>query len=156
MPERRRGRLPEGVGGADAWVGFWACWAPNIPCIRRKKQLEMMEAKHVKQAEGLRQVRAELGLERECRFQVWVEPGQVQEDGEGCITPSLIGAPHIQGRAADGGGLGQLSGAERSLAGTAALSPKGSSPPTPLWLPPPLSPKLRLRLPASGYLLSQS
>ncbi|VFV34056.1 Hypothetical predicted protein [Lynx pardinus] len=31
------------------------CWAPDIPWIRRKKQLEVVEAKHAKQAEGLRQ-----------------------------------------------------------------------------------------------------
>ena len=65
------------MGQADPWVGFRECWAPDIPWIRRKKQLEMVEAKHAKQAEGLRQVRAKLGFEGECRFRVWVDPGQV-------------------------------------------------------------------------------
>lgn len=84
------------MGRADAWVGFRECWSPDIPWIRRKKQLEMVEAKHAKQAEGLRQVRVELGFEGECRFRVWVEPGQVQ-DGEGLLSQVSSGPPTSQG-----------------------------------------------------------
>lgn len=74
-----------------------ASWTPDIPWIRRKKQLELVEAKHAEQAERLRQVRAERGPEAQSRLRGWVEPGQVREDGERGATPSLIRAPPSQG-----------------------------------------------------------
>lgn len=122
----RGGSLRGGGGQSGGVGGDRASWTPDIPWIRRKKQLELVEAKHAKQAESLRQVRTEPRPEGEGRLRVWVETGQVREDGEGCATSSLIGAPLIPGRAADGGGLGQLSGAERSPAGTAPSAPRAA------------------------------
>ncbi|KAF3813730.1 hypothetical protein GH733_018262 [Mirounga leonina] len=48
-------RDPTDGVAAEAWVGTRASWTPDIPWIRRKKQLELVEAKHAKQAESLRQ-----------------------------------------------------------------------------------------------------
>lgn len=95
--------------------------APNLPWIQWKKQLELLEAKHAMQAEGLRQVRAQPGLRREGRLRVRVEAGPVQKSGWRweCLPLSLIEAPLTLGRTADRGGLDQLPGAERSPAGAA-------------------------------------
>lgn len=72
--ERRRGRghndlgarrLPEGRGWAERRLAgeSRASWTPDIPWIRLKKQLELVEAKRAKQAENLRLVRAGPGPE---------------------------------------------------------------------------------------------
>ncbi|XP_032166625.1 transmembrane protein 191C isoform X9 [Mustela erminea] len=64
--ERRRGRghndlgarrLPEGRGWVERRLAgeSRASWTPDIPWIRLKKQLELVEAKHARQAENLRQ-----------------------------------------------------------------------------------------------------
>lgn len=73
---------------AGRWGGVWRgelgeCRTPDLPWILRKKQLELVEAKHARQAEALRQVRAEPGTQWERRLGVWVGPGQAPDGGEG-------------------------------------------------------------------------
>ncbi|TKC45450.1 hypothetical protein EI555_011747, partial [Monodon monoceros] len=47
--------------------------------VALQKQLELVEAKHARQAEALRQVRAEPGTQWEGRLGVWVGPGQAPD-----------------------------------------------------------------------------
>lgn len=53
------------------------------------------------------------------------------------MCPSLTKASRTPGHTANGGGLGQLPGAERSSAGAATFRPESRSPPTPVRPPTP-------------------
>ena len=74
------GGVPRARGAALRRGGMLGGRAPDLPWIQWKKQLELLEAKHAMQAEGLRQVRVEPGLRGRA--------GLVQKSGQRWECPS--------------------------------------------------------------------